>query len=146
MPPDWIWRHYDIKCVPFRWLSVHMTRANQSRKILHVEDDADNREMVRLMLSAHQVTSVGTYAEGLVAAKLHDFDLYLIDNNLEDGLGVDLCHEIRRFDKDTPIVFCSGFIDDGDQRTALNFGASAFLAKPFDRDRLVGVVEEHLAQ
>ena len=100
--------------------------------------------MVRLMLPEHQVTSVGTYAEGLVSARQDDFDLYLIDNSLEDGLGVDLCREIRQFDKHTPIVFCSGFTDDGHQRSALSFGASAFLAKPFNRDGLVRVVEEHL--
>src|SRR5262252_10190543 len=123
---------------------MRTTRTNQSRQILHVEDDADNREMVSLMLSEHQVISVETYAEGLVAAKGRGFDLYLIDNNLEDGLGVDLCREIREFDKDTPIVFCSGFIDDQHQRNALSLGASAFLAKPFDRDGLVSVVEEHL--
>ena len=119
------------------------TKANQSSRILHVEDDADNREMVRLMLLQYQVTSVGSYAEGLRAAKRHDFDLYLIDNNLEDGMGVDLCREIRQFNKNTPIVFCSGFTDDG-QQTALKFGANAFLAKPFDRDDLVGVVEANL--
>jgi len=123
-----------------------MTKTNQSRKILHVEDDADNREMVSLMLSEYQVTSVETYAEGLIAAKGHDFDLYLIDNNLEDGLGVDLCREIRRFDKDTPIVFCSGFTDEAHQRTALNFGASAFLTKPFDRQGLLGLVEAQLTK
>jgi DNA-binding response OmpR family regulator len=125
---------------------MQATKANQSRKILHVEDDADNREMVRLMLSQHQVMSVESYAEGLIAARQHDFDLYLIDNNLVDGLGVNLCREIRRFDKDTPIVFCSGFIDEAHQGTALKLGASAFLTKPFDRDRLVRVVEEHLTK
>jgi DNA-binding response OmpR family regulator len=123
---------------------MHVTKSNHSRKILHVEDDADNREMVRLMLSQHQVISVESYAEGLVAAKQHDFDLYLIDNNLVDGLGVNLCREIRRFDKDTPIVFCSGFTDDAHQGTALKVGASAFIAKPFDRASLVRVVEEYL--
>ena|SRR5215468_8237753 len=122
------------------------TQPNQPRRILHIEDDADNREMVRLMLAEHQVTSVETCAEGLVAAQQHDFDLYLIDNNLEDGLGVDLCREIRRFDKETPIVFCSGFTDEAHQRSALEFGASAFLEKPFDREHLVGLVEEHLTK
>jgi len=125
---------------------MRTTRTDQSRRILHVEDDADNREMVRLMLSDHQVISVETCAEGLVAAQQHDFDLYLIDNNLEDGLGVDLCREIRRFDKETPIVFCSGFTDEAHQRSALEFGASAFLVKPFDRDHLVGLVEDHLTK
>ena len=53
---------------------MHRTKPTQSRKILHIEDDADNREMVRLMLPEHQVTSVGTYAEGLVSAKQDDFE------------------------------------------------------------------------
>jgi DNA-binding response OmpR family regulator len=125
---------------------MHRSKPNQSRKILHVEDDADNREMVSLMLSEHLVISVETYAEGIVAARQHDFDLYLIDNNLADGLGVELCREIRRFDSDTPIVFCSGFTDEAHQRIASNFGASAFLAKPFDRAGLLQVVEEHLTK
>jgi DNA-binding response OmpR family regulator len=121
-------------------------KATKSKRILHVEDDADNREMVSLMLSEYQVISVETIAAGLVAAKQHDFHLYLIDNQLVDGLGVDLCREIRRFDKDTPIVFCSGFTDDAHQRTALNSGATGILAKPFDRGRLVAVVEKQLAK
>jgi DNA-binding response OmpR family regulator len=125
---------------------MRAVKATKPKRILHVEDDADNREMVGLMLSGHQVISVGTYAAGLVAAQQQNFDLYLIDNQLTDGVGIDLCREIRRFDKDTPIVFCSGFTDNAHQRTALNIGANAFLAKPFDRGRLVAVVEEQLAK
>ena len=132
--------------VPRNRLSTCTLNMAQARRILHVEDDGDNREMVSLMLSEHQVISVETYAAGLVAARHQDFDLYLIDNKLVDGLGVDLCREIRQFDKETPIVFCSGFTDDAHQRKALKLGATGFLAKPFVREGLLAVVEKHLAK
>jgi DNA-binding response OmpR family regulator len=111
-------------------------------RVLYVEDNADTREMVTLVLgsSGHRVTAVESYADALLAAKRAEFDLYIIDNRLPDGLGIELCGEIRAFDQVTPIVFCSGFTDDSHRRTALNMGAQTFLPKPFDSDALLAAI------
>lgn len=115
-------------------------------RILYVEDNADTREMLPFMLAGVVppcvVTGVETFAEGLLAAKDGNFDVYMIDSRLADGIGVDLCLQIRMFDQQTPIIFCSGFTDHSLQRTVMNSGATLFLAKPYDFDRLSAAVRE----
>ena len=101
-------------------------------RVLYVEDDTDTREMVSFSLAsltpACIVTGVETCAEGLLAARANRFDLFMIDSRLPDGIGIgiDLCRQIRAFDKKTPIIFCSGFTDDSHRRTAMNCGATLF--------------------
>jgi DNA-binding response OmpR family regulator len=112
-------------------------------RILYVEDHDDTREMVALMLadSPCDVTAVETYAEALAAAKQEGFDLYILDNWLPDGLGIALCREIRSFDPTSPIIFCSGFDDDGHRQMATLAGASTLVTKPFDVSELITAIE-----
>ncbi|HET6669693.1 MAG TPA: response regulator, partial [Pyrinomonadaceae bacterium] len=67
------------------------------RRILFIEDHPDTRELVTFVLEAsgYRVTSDITVAAALDLAKAGKFDLYLIDNWLPDGEGVELCERIR---------------------------------------------------
>ena len=98
-------------------------------------------EMIpRLLGKSYRIIAVETYADALLTAKREHFGLYLIDNLLPDGTGIDLCREIRTFDRHTPIIFCSGFTDDSNQRMAFDAGANDFLQKPFDTDQLLAAI------
>ncbi len=110
-------------------------------RVLYVEDNIDMSEMIpRLLGKSYRIIAVETYADALLTAKREHFGLYLIDNLLPDGTGIDLCREIRTFDRDTPIIFCSGFTDDSHQRMAFDAGANDFLEKPFDTDQLLAAI------
>ena len=112
-------------------------------RLLHVEDHADTRELVFSLLgdSAFEITAVGTCAEALTLAKARRFDVYMLDNKLPDGVGISLCREIRKFDSETPVFFCSGYTDKVHQSTARLAGAQAFITKPFDAYDLLSVIE-----
>ena len=71
-------------------------------------------------------------AEALELIARGRFDLYLLDNWLPGGSGVELCREIRRSDPSTPIVFYSGAGLDFEREEALAAGAQAYLVKPGD--------------
>lgn len=70
------------------------------------------------------------------------FVLYIVDHELPDGSGINLCKEIRRLDSRTPIVFCSVYNDDEHQTAALESGAQAFLPKPFSPDDLLALIQK----
>src|SRR5262245_60576934 len=110
-------------------------------RVLYVEDNLEMTEMIpRLLGKAYRFTAVETYADALLTAKREHFNLYLIDNLLPDGTGLDLCREIRTSDRDTPIIFCSGFTDDSHERMAFDAGANDVLQKPFDTDQLLAAI------
>ncbi len=53
-----------------------------------------------------------------------------LDTILPDGYGVELCHEVRRFDKRTPIIFFSSEAREVERAKPLGCGAQEYLVKP----------------
>ena len=107
--------------------------------ILYVEDDEDTRELVALMLagSNYQVVPAENHDDALLLARANQFDLYLIDNWLPGGSGIDLCKKLREFNSWTPILFYSGEAYERDKQQALAAGAQGYLVKPVDNDELI---------
>ena len=65
------------------------------KHILCVDDDLDTVEVYKVFLSAYEIFPAYSMAEGLAQASARSFDLYLLDNRLPDGTGVELCSRIR---------------------------------------------------
>jgi DNA-binding response OmpR family regulator len=81
-----------------------------------------------------------TVGQGSAIAKSQEIDLYILDFYLPDGIGSDLCREIRRFDQSSPVVFCSAATSEADRRQALNAGAQAYFNKPCDHDEFLRTI------
>lgn len=60
----------------------------------------------------------------------HTADLLLLDINLGDGSGFELCRELRRT-IDSPILFISARTSDDDKIIALNIGGDDYIQKPY---------------
>ena len=110
--------------------------------ILYVEDDQDTRELVALMLagSNYQVVPAENHDDALLLARANQFDLYLIDNWMSGGSGIDLCKKLREFNPWTPILFYSGVAYESDKQQAFAAGAQGYLVKPVDHDELIAEV------
>jgi two-component system alkaline phosphatase synthesis response regulator PhoP len=108
-------------------------------RILCTEDDADNREVLRLLLEmdGFDVTCAEDSRQALSLARLGHFDLYLLDNWLPDASGDVLCRELREFDSLTPILFYSGASTEADKARAMACGAQGYLTKPANFEDLV---------
>jgi DNA-binding response OmpR family regulator len=113
-----------------------MNSNGERRRILLVEDEADARELVLLALEEHTLICASDFDEGLRLARRGYFDLYILDNWLPDGSGVELCRIIREFDPHTPILFCSAAAYARDIREAIRAGAQLYLVKPVILDEL----------
>ena len=111
-------------------------------RVLYIEDHEDTRELVTLVLEQknYEVVTGSTIETGVALAGSQQFDLYVLDSWLPDGSGLDLCRQIREFDKATPILFYSAAAYDIDQELALRSGAQAYLIKPSQPSELCNLV------
>ena len=111
-------------------------------RVLYIEEHEDTRELVTLVLQqrSYEVVTGSTIASGVALAASQPFDLYLLDSWLPDGSGLDLCKQIREFDKSTPILFYSAAAYEIDRDHALRCGAQAYLTKPSQPSELCHLV------
>ena len=118
------------------------------RRILYVEDDADTRELVSFVLRQenYDVVLAENNDNALLLARTIHFDLYMIDNWMPGGSGIDLCERLREFDSNTPILFYSGAAYDQDKRAAFAAGAQGYLTKPVENDRLISEVSKLISE
>ena len=72
-------------------------------------------------------------------------DLILMDQNLAQRTGIELCEELRRYDHETPVLFLSAEQESGREQAALQAGAQGYLRKPIAPCQLRQQVEKHLA-
>ena len=108
-------------------------------RVLHAEDNEDNRELIALVLASHNCEWVGaaTYTEALDLAREGGFHLFLLDTWLPDNTGIHLCKRIREFDSKTPVLFYSAAAFDKDKHAAMTNGAQGYLTKPSDPAQLM---------
>ena len=118
-----------------------MRRTNTPR-VLYIEDHEDTRELVTLVLEqrSYEVVTGSTIKSGIALAGSQYFDLYLLDSWLPDGSGLELCRQIREFDKVTPILFYSAAAYEMDRTQAIESGAQAYLIKPSQPSELCNLV------
>lgn len=101
-------------------------------RILIIEDDEDLREGLAfsLALDGCETSCAGTKREGMEQLKKGRYDLVLLDCNLPDGSGYDLCTEIREYG-DMPLFMLTARNTEMDEVKALELGAADFMSKPF---------------
>ena len=119
--------------------------ADRSLVVLSVEDDLDTQEMLAMLLGeqGYGFEAVGTCADALRLLREREIALVLLDNWLPDGTGVELCKQVRAFDKRLPIIFVSGSAHDNERFEALKSGANAFLTKPVAFNEFFAILKDY---
>lgn len=100
-------------------------------KILIIEDDPDQRELIRETLEGHFGAGTVAEAESKASALSQDlgaYDLILSDYNLPDCTGLDLLGEIRRRCK-TPVIMVTGENVTAFAAEAIRKGATDYVVK-----------------
>ncbi len=124
--------------------------ADKSRTILYVEDNLDNRNLVKRILEAAGYQFIGTdnAADGIALAQLHHPDLILVDINLPEVDGLTMTQELRadaQFEK-TPIIAITANVMRGDRERTLTAGCDDYIQKPIDVDHLPRQIARFLHQ
>lgn len=117
---------------------------NESKlKILCVEDDEDTCELIGFVLKkAGYEVETCSRVDCLKLIHEEKFLTFILDNWFEGISGLDICKEIRGFDLNTPVIFCSGEARQSEIDKALAAGANAYLVKPIDFEELTKTVAE----
>lgn len=108
-------------------------------RILVVEDEAAIRDGLADVLVYHgyRVDAVGDGREGLAKALSGKYDLLLLDVMLPGRDGFSICDEVRKVDRDQPIIMLTAKTSDEDIVNGLTLGADDYIAKPFAIAQLV---------
>ncbi|MCL2387769.1 MAG: response regulator transcription factor [Defluviitaleaceae bacterium] len=75
----------------------------------------------------------------------HEADLMLLDINLPDGTGFDICRKVRET-SEIPILFISARTGDTDQLLALSIGGDDYIQKPYSLSVLLAKVKVILSR
>ncbi|MCB1336923.1 MAG: response regulator [Maritimibacter sp.] len=109
-------------------------------RILAVDDDDMHLSVLSLMLREIQfddVTLAQTPAEALgrIAEARMPFDCILLDIEMPQKSGIELCHEIRRLPgyAEVPILMLTRLSDRGNMDAAFDAGATDYVTKPIDK-------------
>lgn len=104
------------------------------KTILIVDDDDEIREALCEQLEIFEefkVIQANNGAEGVKLGKTVSADLILLDVDLPDMDGREVCRSLRKSGLSTPVIMLTGASTDSDQILGLDAGANDYVTKPF---------------
>jgi len=116
-----------------------------SAAILVVDDDSQIRRVMRTTLSSHGYTIVEARngEEALKKVRAERLDLIILDLNMPDMDGIEVCREIR-VSSSLPIIMLTVRTAEKDKVRALDAGADDYVVKPFGIDELLARIRAAL--
>lgn len=108
-------------------------------KILIIEDEVELAGALHrgLTQEEHKVTLATDGAMALELATSLQFDFILLDVNLPDMSGFDVCAQLRERGQTTPIIMVTARDEVADRIRGLKGGADDYLPKPFAFEELL---------
>lgn len=117
-----------------------------AKTILAVDDSASIRQMVAFTLkgAGYEVVEAVDGEDGLNKAKASTFNLVLTDQNMPKMDGISLIKSLRMLSqyKVTPILVLTTEAGDAMKTQGKAAGATGWLVKPFDPQKLMDVVKK----
>jgi two-component system response regulator MprA len=108
-------------------------------RILVADDDQAVRESLRrsLTFNGYEVTVAGDGAEALERSQHDQPDLVLLDVNMPELDGLEVCRQIRASGSEVPVLMLTARVEVGDRVLGLDAGADDYLPKPFALEELL---------
>ncbi len=116
--------------------------------ILYVEDNPDNRLLVRRLLQAsgYTILEAENASQTMHVLKDNTPDLILMDINMPDMDGYTLTNKLKSnpITSGIPIVAITANVMRGDRERTLHAGCDGYIEKPIDIDRFINQIESFL--
>lgn len=112
-------------------------------KILIIEDDKDLllNTQTQLEKAGFGVDAAATKEEAEYQLEVNRYDVLVLDVNLPDGNGFEICKHIRDKQDSTPIIIMTARDSLSDKLKGLDLGADDYVLKPVDSQELVARVK-----
>ena len=118
------------------------------KNILVVDDTRSMRKMVAAVLAGagYEVAEAGDGVEALELAQARRFDLVVTDHNMPRMDGVTLVSQLRRIADydDVALIVLSTEVDPSLKQRGREAGATGWMAKPFDPQRMLDIVAKFI--
>lgn len=119
-----------------------------SKRILVVEDQEDNRRILRDLLTSagYEMVEAVTGEEGVAMAGTHRPDLILMDIQLPELDGYEATRRIKANPalRLIPIIAVTSYALSGDDVMAYEAGCAGYITKPFSPRQLLAKIREYL--
>ena len=112
-----------------------------SKRILIVDDEKELADIIAEMLNGcgFETDIAGTAEEARECLAQKSFHLIILDINLPDSTGFEICKDLRRLSQ-VPVIFASARTAENDRITGFDIGGDDFLPKPYSMKELLSRV------
>ena len=119
-----------------------------ARRILVIDDEADIRESLELLLTAenYRVELAENATVGLQKFESNAYDLILLDLMMPDRSGMEVLTDIRQRDTETPVFMLTAYGSVEVAVKALKLGANDYFSKPWDNEKLLIEIDHIIAR
>src|SRR5262249_27255746 len=116
--------------------------------LLVIDDESEIRESLEALLSGEgfSVELAPAAEPGLRLLEKKPFDLVLLDVALPDQSGLQVLRQIRATNRSLPVVMITAFGSVESAVEAMRSGASSYITKPWDNERLLAEVRALVGQ
>jgi len=122
---------------------------SEKKKLLIIDDDARLRESLAevLELEGFECHQAATAAEGIALARKVMPRVVLMDIQLPDSSGFQICATLRKESKQMVLLMMTGrFLSSEEKTQGFELGADEYLTKPFDPQELAVRIQQLLSR
>jgi len=118
----------------------------EQARILVIDDEESIRKSLAAVLEekGYLVDTAENGKEAIEKSKTRPYNLALVDIRLPDMDGVQLLTAIKETIPKTIKIIITGYPSLENAIEAVNKGADAYIIKPFDMNKLIDMIKEHL--
>jgi len=126
---------------------ISSPKANQ-KTILVIEDSQTSRKVISMVLirEGYHVVEASTGLDGVRMARVTNPSLILLDVMLPDMTGYDVLPRLKEMAhlKNVPAIMLTGRTSSTDRVLGMRAGSDEYLTKPFNPQKLVGIIKKYL--
>jgi len=114
------------------------------KRLMIVDDAAFMRATIKRMLDSHEYEVVAEAPDGSEAVKLYKQylpDITTMDITMPNMTGIEALKAIKLYDANAKIVMVTSMGQESFIREAIMNGASSFIVKPFQKEKLLEVLD-----
>lgn len=118
----------------------------EAKKVLIVDDNKINQKVTQKTLKKYNIVSslANDGAQAIEMCKKNHFDLILMDINMPKMNGMEAAQEIRKFNKEVPIIALTAVELDENKTEILNSGVNDIVHKPYNLTKFLNTIVAYL--
>ena len=114
------------------------------KRILVCDDEEGIRESLKLILeNDYDLTFAQNGDEAIQTMKTTPIDITILDIKMPKKDGLETLKELKKISPSSKVIIATGYKSVDIAQEAMNLGASDYIVKPFDREKIKKVVQKH---